>query len=365
MSNQENIHVLIAEDDYLVSEMIRGLLEEMGYTVVGEAADGLEAVEMTESLRPDVVLMDLKMPDMDGIEAAQLICERCPTPVVVLTAHETPSLVVRASEAGVGAYLVKPANARAIERVITVARARFGDLMELRCLNAELQARNEELNTLASTVAHDLQEPLRTVADSLRLLTERYEGQLDASADELIGHAVDGVTQMQELINGLLAYSRVGTQGRDFAPTDCEAVLDRALANQQVAIEESCATVTHGPLPIVMADDVQLGQLFQNLIGNGIKFHGQEPPRVHVSAEQQGDEWLFSVRDNGVGIDPEQVYRVFMIFQRLHTGKEYPGIGIGLAICRKIVERHGGGIWAESQPGEGSTFYFTIPVGDG
>ena len=166
---------------------------------------------------------------------------------------------------------------------------------------------------------------------------------------------------MQRLINDLLAYSRVSTRGKGFEPTDCEAVLSQVLSNLQVAIEESGAAVTHDPLPVVMADDLQLAQLFQNLIANAIKFHGEEQPLVHVSAEQDGREWVFSVRDNGIGIDPQYFDRIFVIFQRLHNRDEYPGTGIGLAICKKIVDRHGGRIWVESQPGKGSTFYFTIP----
>ena len=190
------------------------------------------------------------------------------------------------------------------------------------------------------------------------------KGRLDANADEFIAYAVDGANRMQRLINDLLAYSRVGTRGKEFEPTDCTAVFDQALANLKVAIEESGAVVTRDPLPTVMADKLQIGQLFQNLIGNAIKYHGDEPPRVHVSAEQKGNEWVFSVRDNGIGIDPQYAERIFVIFQRLHTREEYPGTGIGLAICKKIVERHGGRIWVESQLGSGATFYFTIPMGN-
>jgi light-regulated signal transduction histidine kinase (bacteriophytochrome) len=226
----------------------------------------------------------------------------------------------------------------------------------------ELARSNAELEQFAYVASHDLQEPLRMVTSHLQLLEQRYKGKLNANADEFIAYAVDGATRMQMTIEDLLAYSRVGMWGEDFEPTDCEAVLDQTLADLQVAIEESGAVVTHDPLPTVMADDLQLGQVFQNLIGNAIKFRGEEPPRVHVSAQQEGDEWVFSVRDNGIGIDPEDANCIFEIFQRLHTWEEYPGTGIGLAICKKIVERHEGRIWVESQPGKGSTFYFTIPI---
>jgi signal transduction histidine kinase len=226
----------------------------------------------------------------------------------------------------------------------------------------ELARSNAELERFAYVASHDLQEPLRMVTSHLKLLEGDYKGRLDSTADEFIAHAVDGATRMQTMIKDLLAYSRVGMWGEDFEPTDCEVVFDQTLADMQVAIEESGAVVTHDPLPTVMADDLQLGQVFQNLIGNAIKFRGEEPPRVHVSAQQEGDEWVFSVRDNGIGIDPEYADCIFEIFQRLHTQEEYPGTGIGLAICKKIVERHGGRIWVESQPGKGSTFYFTIPI---
>jgi len=225
---------------------------------------------------------------------------------------------------------------------------------------AELARSNAELEQFAYVASHDLQEPLRMVTSYVELLARRYEGKLDADADEFIRYAVDGADRMQKLIEGLLAYSRVGTRCEEFAPTDMEAVLERVLQNLQVGVQESGAVVTRDALPAVVGDEAQLGQVFENLIGNAIKFRGEEPPRIHVSAEQEDGRWAFSVRDNGIGIDAEHQERVFGIFQRLHGREEYGGVGIGLALCRRIVERHGGHIWVESEPGEGSTFFFTI-----
>ncbi|MBI4523500.1 MAG: GAF domain-containing protein [Deltaproteobacteria bacterium] len=224
----------------------------------------------------------------------------------------------------------------------------------------DLARSNAELQQFAYIASHDLQEPLRMVASYTQLLARRYRGTLDADADEFIEYAVDGATRMQALINALLSYSRLQTKQKEPQPTDCHAVYARALANLAVAIEQSGATVTSDPLPILLADGTQLEQLFQNLISNAIKFRGAESPRIQISVERNGTHWHFLVRDNGIGIDPQYAERIFGMFQRLHGQGEYSGTGIGLAICKKVVERHGGRIWVEAQPGAGSTFHFTI-----
>ena len=226
----------------------------------------------------------------------------------------------------------------------------------------EVGRSNTELEQFAYIASHDLQEPLRMVASYTQLLARRYEGKLGPDADEFIGFAVDGANRMQQLIDDLLDYSRLQTWGKEFEPTDMASVLEQVRLNLAVSIVESRAVLYAASLPVVMADETQMVQLLQNLVGNAIKFRGEEIPRVEVSAEKQEREWVFSVSDNGKGIDPRYFERIFVIFQRLHNMQEYPGTGIGLAVCKRIVERHGGRIWVESEPGSGSTFYFTLPA---
>src|SRR5580693_6663341 len=225
----------------------------------------------------------------------------------------------------------------------------------------ELNRSNEELGQFAYIASHDLQEPLRMVASYTQLLSRRYKGRLDADADEFIAFAVDGANRMQRLIQDLLTYSRVGTKGQDLLAASSEGSLRQALINLRGAIEASGALVTHDSLPAVMADEMQLVQLFQNLVGNAIKYQSAGIPKVHISAARDGaKKWMFSVKDNGLGIDPQYFEKIFGMFQRLHKREEFAGTGIGLAICKKIVERHGGSILVESQPGHGSTFRFAL-----
>ena len=243
-------------------------------------------------------------------------------------------------------------------RDITARKAAEADLLNK---VQELNRSNEELGQFAYIASHDLQEPLRMVASYTQLLSRRYKGKLDSDADEFIAFAVDGAGRMQRLIQDLLSYSRVSSKGQDLLEISSEDAFQQALVNLRGAIADSGALVTHDPLPAVLADEIQLTQLFQNLVGNAIKYQSPGIPRVHVSATRNdGKKWIFSVKDNGLGIAPEYFDRIFGMFQRLHKREEFAGTGIGLAICKKIVERHGGNISVESEPGKGSTFSFAL-----
>jgi len=228
-----------------------------------------------------------------------------------------------------------------------------------------LERSNRELEQFAYVASHDLQEPLRMVSSYTQLLARHFEGQLDEKAKKYIDYAVDGAVRMQQLINDLLTFARLGTRGAPFNPVDTHALLGVVIKNLSVSIAEARAMITNDDLPVVSADASQLTMVFQNLMANAIRFRGETPPHIHVSAAQRDREWVFSVKDNGIGIDEKYKDRIFVIFQRLHTREEYPGTGIGLAICKRIIERHGGRIWFKSQPGSGTSFFFTIPKNRG
>jgi light-regulated signal transduction histidine kinase (bacteriophytochrome) len=242
----------------------------------------------------------------------------------------------------------------------TVAKLKRSE-EELEQKSQDLARSNAELEQFASTASHDLKEPLLAIAIGLKLLKRRYENKLDHEANKFITETIDEAKWMQTLISDMLSYARMDISGKPFVQTDCAAILNRTLSNLRLPLEQSSAVVTQDPLPVVMADPIQLNQLLQNLISNAIKFHGEEKPNIHISAERNEKEWVFSVSDNGIGMPAEHRERIFEIFQRLHNKKEYPGTGIGLSTCKKIVERHGGRIWVKSEIGKGSTFYFTIP----
>jgi two-component system sensor histidine kinase/response regulator len=370
--------ILIVDDMPANLEVVTNHLERQGYRAV-VALSGDEGIERAEYVQPDLILLDVMMPGIDGFE----ICRRLKAnertraiPVIFMTALADTTDKLAGFAAGAVDYVTKPLNGAevlarieshlalyALRRQLAAQNAQLQQEIAVRAeTQAALQRSNTEFEQLAYVASHDMQEPLRKIASYLQLLSQRYQGQLDADADEFIGYAVDGAKRMQALINDLLAFSRVGTKAKPIAPTDCNLIVRTALADLQFAIEDSGARIDVDDLPMVMGDATQLSQLFRNLLSNAIKFHRDEPPVVRVSTERNGASWRFTVSDNGIGIAAEYFERIFVIFQRLHGRSQYAGTGIGLAICKKIVERHGGQIEVRSIVGQGSTFTFTLPA---
>jgi len=369
--------ILIVDDVSVNLQLVTAQLEARGYLAL-IARGGREAIQRAEFAQPDLILLDVVMPGMDGFETCRRLKQSDVTrdiPVIFMTALANTDDKVEGFRAGGVDYVTKPLNAEEVlarvDTHLTLYALRQQLASQNQQLRQEIAARelvqaalrrsNAELEQLAYVASHDMQEPLRMVASYLQLVAERYGDALDADGHEFIGYAVDGAKRMQALISDMLTYSRVSTRARPIEPTDSARIIATAERHLQVAIEEAGAEITRGELPVVLGDEVQLLQLFQNLIGNAIKFRGHAAPRVHVTAEPAEDGWRFSVTDNGIGIAPEYFERIFVLFQRLHGRREYPGTGIGLALCKRIVERHGGRIWVESTQGQGSVFRFTLP----
>jgi len=361
MSERKDVRVLIAEDDYLVSAMVKGLTEDIGYLVVGEAVNGLEAVELTQSLQPDVILMDIRMPHMDGIEATRRIQEECPTPVVVLTAYETPELVEQASAAGVGAYLIKPPNARDIERAITIAMARFDDMMKLRRLNYDLQVRNKELDAFAYTVAHDLQNPLALIIGFAEALRKYRATMSENEIEDCLQTIEQTGRRMSHTIDQLLLLAKTRQMEVEVEPLDMGSIVAEARQSLAYLIETHQAEiVAPATWPVAMGYGPWVREVWINYISNAIKY-GAKPPRVELGATVQPDGMVrFWVRDNGPGLAPEDQERLFVPFTRLNEVRA-DGHGLGLSIVRRIVKRLGGEVGIESAVGQGSVFTFTLP----
>ena len=375
-SGSQSRTILIVDDMPANLDVLSNHLERQGYVAV-VAQGGEECVERANFVHPDLIMLDVMMPVVDGFETCRRLKASPATrdiPVIFMTAlTDTGDKLTGFGVGGVD-YVTKPLDGAEVLARIDTHLTLHGLRKRLEERNAQLQIEiaarreteaallrsNTELEQLAYVASHDMQEPLRMVASYLQLLAQRYQGQLDADADEFIGYAVDGAKRMQALITDLLAYSRVGTKARPFQPTECNEIVDIALGNLALAIKETGALIRVGPLPRLMGDPSQLRQLFQNLVANAIKFRRAEPPTVDISAEPAGDAWRFGVTDNGIGIADEYHERIFVLFQRLHGRSDYPGTGIGLAICKKVVDRHGGEISLQSTLGVGTTFSFTI-----
>ena len=418
-------NILVVDDTAENLRLLSTMLTQSGYAPRC-VINGKMALRACNSNPPDLILLDIMMPEMNGYEVCQHLKLEAKTreiPVIFISAKDEVFDKVNAFAVGGVDYISKPfqfeevlarieshlslrnlqkqlkeqnvllqeeiTSRLAVEKTlqeknlilqqeISTRRAVEKALQEQNLVlqqeisnrqraesallksNQELARSNAELEQFAYVASHDLQAPLATIASYAQLLEKRYKDQLDSKASKFIDNIVHGCTRMQTLIDDLLEYSRVGRSRKPFQLTDCNHAVEQALANLQGAIRETQAVVTVSELPAVMGDISQLVQLFQNLVGNSIKYRHDAPPVVHITACKQEKDWLFSVSDNGIGIATQHQARIFQIFQRLHTQKEYSGTGIGLAICQKIVERHGGYIWVESKPGQGSTFYFTV-----
>jgi signal transduction histidine kinase len=401
-AHSQRVKILLVDDRPANLLALETILEDLGQELV-KATSGKDALRQILNEDFAVILLDVKMPGMDGFETATLIRERersRHTPILFITAHKDDEHLFRGYYAGAVDFLYKPINPEVLRSKVAVfvdlsrktellqkhaaiLEARNAELErsilerrradeEVRRLNCELEQRvadrtaelvraNEELRQFGYAASHDLREPLRTVASYTQLLTRRYAGQLDDEGREFMGYITDSVHRMDALLSDLLAYShQLNVRQQVLSPVDTEAVLQGVLLNLDVSIRESGSRIESHDLPEVMSDFAQMGQVFQNLIGNAIKYRGAEPPFIEIWAEESEDVWTFCFRDNGLGINPRYHDQIFGIFKRLH-GREYPGTGIGLALVKRIIERHNGRIWVESEDGKGSTFKFTIP----
>lgn len=410
LPTDQKVNILLVDD--LTENLIalEAILSDLGQNLI-RAHSGEDALKQVLQRDFAVILLDVQMPGMDGFEAATLIREREKsrhTPIIFLTAiYNSDMNIFRGYSIGAVDYMIKPIVPEVLRSKVAVfielfkkteevkhqaeilrqleqkehekhlaeekrrieaeyyAREREKEKRAAEALArkaAELERSNAELEQFAYVASHELQEPLRKVSGYTQLLARRYRGKLDKEADEFISFAVAEVQRMRKLINDLLDYARVEKRGKEFAPVDCEILVNQVVESLSSTIEENHAEVSWQGLPAIEADGDQLQQLFHNLIGNALKFRGSEPPSIRIEASRREEDWLFTVNDNGIGFEMAYAGRIFSIFQRLHGNDEYAGTGIGLSICKKIVERHGGTIWAESRPGKGSTFYFTLPA---
>jgi len=392
-------NILLVDDKPANLLVLEEVLKRKDYHLV-KATSGTDALRFLLQEQFAVVLLDVQMPGMDGFETARIIRENARTrdiPVIFITAK---SLTTEDIEKGYAEnavdYMLKPFNPDILRTKVSVfvELHRKTELLRqqaallARKVEAEKEARNvltqmtdnlkrsnTELEQFAYVVSHDLQEPLRMVESFMQLLAKQYKGKLDDTADQYINFAVDGAGRMRQMIKSILHYSRINSSAIAYEPVDCNKVVDTVIAALGGAMEDNPVHFTCDALPRVVGDETKLYQVFQNLIGNAIKFRREVPLKIHISnptlnqipeppnppdAIKKGYH-LFRITDNGIGMDPESGERIFLIFQRLHGRETYPGTGIGLSICKKIIERHGGQIWMQSQPGKGSTFYFTLP----
>jgi len=366
--------ILVVDDQEAHVQLIKGMLRVAGYTSVESTTDPNEVCELYRKNRYSLILLDLLMPGMDGFQVMEGLKGIEATgylPVLVTTAQ--PDHKLRALEAGAKDFVSKPFDHAEL-------RARVHNILEVRLLHLEtknyskaleetvrkLERSNMDLERFAFVASHDLREPLRMVTSFSQLLARRYKGHLDKQADECLEYIQTGAKRMAALIEDLLSYLQIIHSTEKVVPVDCNVVLDKVIESCRVILEENGAIVTRDPLPIVDGDEGQILQLFNQLLTNALKYRKRGvAPEVHVSARRTANEWLFSFRDNGIGIAQEHLEQIFVIFKRLHKNTEYPGTGIGLALCQRIIEGRAGRIWVESEPGVGATFYFVWPDSGG
>ncbi len=370
------LKIVLVDDDEDDHVLIQALLDDVradGFELecLANYDAGLETIGRQEH---DVYLIDYRLGERNGLELLrEAIAKGCKKPIILLTGQGEYEIDMEAMRIGAADYLEKEwIDGHILERSIRYAIEGKQAEEALRQAHDELERRvgertaalhgaHTELEQLTYVASHDLQEPLRAIEGFLRFLAQHYEGRLDAGANRLLGRAFDGVKIIQRLSKRLLAYAGVSTQGKPFETTDCSAILNRVIEGLEDVIKESGTVVSYGTLPQVVADSTQLEQVFMHLIGNAINHRDDEPPRIHIGSEHLEDAWLFSVRDNGLGINPKESEQIFYLFSPVHTRRGYGGTGISLAVCKKVVERHGGRIWVESEPGKGSIFYFVLP----
>ncbi len=408
--------ILIVDDSSSDFKVLSHFLKSRGFKIV-VANNGLSAISLAQKSLPDIILLSIMMPGMDGLETCQRIKSHSKThniPIIFMTGNTDIETKIRGFKLGAVDYITKPFEGQEIlariqiqlklkqmqhilqrqnkqlqqeiaQRKITEQElrkiqakerelnykleqkvaARTGELVhttqELEARNQELQRSNAELESFAYAVSHDLQAPLRSIKMFAQLLTQEYQELLQGQPQEYIEYITSSAERMENLIHDLLAYSRAGKNEQTWLPISLEELVNTSIRNLEVTIKENHATVNVGNLPTLMVNPTEMTQLFQNLISNGIKFRGQQQPLIEIGAVSDEDNWQIFVKDNGSGIDSKYHQKIFQVFQRLHSEDDYPGTGIGLSICEKIVKHHGGKIWLESLPNQGSTFYFTLP----
>ena len=364
------LEVLIVDDNFADSDLMLLELQRGGFDVAGEVVRTADEVRRRVRERtPDVVLAEYNLGHGQSKDVQKVIrSEGLDIPLILVSGARGDETAVECLKQGATDYVLKASLDRlpdSVRRALQEKHLRDEPRLAQEQLAQKVEAlarSNSNLEQFAYAASHDLQEPLRMEASYTQLLSERYTGKLDAQADKYIQYAMSGAIRMQTLIQDLLAISRVGRPGMAMARTDCNAAVQEALESLQLAIDTSRATVVHRFMPTVMANAVQLRQVFQNLVANAIKFHGPAAPEIQIEAQCQSNEWTFSVKENGIGIAPEHAVNIFIVFNRWHTQVEYDGNGIGLAICKKIIEQPGGKIWDDSHDGPGATFQFTLPA---